>query len=319
ASGFPVALVVSRLKGEERGTRFRIQILVPLGGLLTQPGSDPSQREIRLELGGQVVPLRNSTKKAATQEERDLWADVWATRKTWGFGRRATLQIPPNEGARPSRKGALYTREFLAPPGRYRVVVVVSDLYSHAAAASVADIESAPPAAPLGAVELGFEGKDVVSIPAEAPKDEAESEERWNGKELRPSAPSISPALLLASRPGVGPGRSLWALYEICEEKAQAAGHSGRSRARPVFEGWQIDRRIDCAGRSRELSGRAPSPPVNGAPCALVTEEVPAGDLPQGSCRLTVVLRRGDEVDEAQGLEFLVLSSSSSPTSASEP
>jgi VWFA-related protein len=318
AKGFPVGLEVTRLKREERGVRFRMQILVPLDGLVALPGADPAHRNVLLEVGGLVLPLTKTADVSGLMEDIDVWTDVSVSRESLKFARRATLQIPSARpaGAPRGRKAGLYTREFLAPPGRYRLVIVASDLNGHAVSAAVTEFESTSPAAPL-AVTLGFEGHDLVPLPAEDPGSAEKKEKAWNGKELENAAPEIPAAMLLATRPGIGSERTLWALYEVCRP---GAGGAAANQAPPVSGSrvWKLDRMLDCMGKSLELPALPLTPPAGEAPCIVVPEKMPSSELPQGSCRLSVVLNQDGKVEPAKELEFTVLPPSLPSTPAAK-
>ena len=260
-------------------------------------------------MGGEIIPLTKTAAISGLMEDADVWADVAVTRKSLGFARQATLKIP---AARPAgsprgRKAGLYTREFLAPPGRYRLVTVASDLHSHAVAAAVTEFESASPAAPLAGATLGFEGHDLIPLPAENTKKEGKKEKVWDGKELEDATPEIGAGLLLAARPGIGTERSLWAIYEVCRRDAQATAASKRVATASTPTAWRLDRMLDCMGKSLELPALPLTPPPGEAPCIVVHEKVPSSELPQGSCRLSVILSQDGSVEPAKELEFTVL------------
>ncbi len=308
AKGFPLGMEVTRLKHEEHGARFRVQILIPLDGLTALPGNDPAHREVRMEVGGLVVPLIKTADVSGQMEDADVWSDVAVSRKSLKFSRQATLQVPsPRAGATPRRKAGLYTREFLAPPGRYRLVFVANDMNGHTVSAAVAEFESASPASPLAGATLGFEGTDLVPLPAEVVSDKTGKEKAWNGKNLEDAIPEIGAGLLLAARPGIGTERSLWAVYEVCRRDVQAIAPSKRVAGTSSSTAWRLDRMLDCMGKSLELPALPLSPPSGEAPCIVVHEKVPSSELPQGSCRLSVVLSQDGRLEPTRELEFTVL------------
>ncbi len=320
AKGFPLGMEVTRLKHEEHGARFRVQILIPLDGLTALPGNDPAHREVRLELGGLVVPLIKTADVSGQMEDADVWSDVAVSRKSLKFSRQATLQVPsPRAGATPRRKAGLYTREFLAPPGRYRLVFVANDMNGHTVSAAVAEFESASPASPLAGATLGFEGTDLVPLPAEVVSDKTGKEKAWNGKNLEDAIPEIGAGLLLAARPGIGTERSLWAVYEVCRRDVQAIAPSKRVAGTSSSTAWRLDRMLDCMGKSLELPALPLSPPSGEAPCIVVHEKVPSSELPQGSCRLSVVLSQDGRLEPTRELEFTVLPPRPDPAPTSSP
>ena len=297
AKGFPVGLEVTRLKREEHGARFRVQALVPLEGLTALPGADPAHREVRIEVGGLVVPLMKTARVSGVMEDSDVWADVAVSRKSLKFSRQATLRVPvARPGGPRGHKAGLYTREFLAPPGLYRLVFVASDLNGHSVSAAVSEFESAPPASMLGAAMLGFEGQDLIPLPAEELKAEGKKEKPWNGKDLEDAAPEIGAGMLLASRPGIGTERSLWAVYEVCRPDAPDAAAAKHGVSASSSGTWRLDRMLDCLGKSLELPDLSVTPPAGGAPCVVVPEKVAASELPQGLCRLSVILSQDGRV-----------------------
>ena len=308
AKGFPLGMEVTRLNHEERGTRFRVQTLIPLDGLTALPGADPAHREVRLEVGWLVVPLTKTADVSGLMEDAEVWSDVDISRKSLKFARAATLQMPTARPGTPrGRKAGLYTREFLAPPGRYRLVLVANDTNGHTVTAAVAEFESASPATSLAGATLGFEGHDVIPLAAEDAKKDGGKEKVWNGKELEDATPEIGAGLLLAVRPGIGAERSLWAVYEVCRpggEQSRAAKHGGSAAG---SQGWRLDRMLDCMGQSLELPALAVTPPAGAAPCAVVPEKIPSSGLPEGACRLSVVLSQDGHVAPARELEFTVL------------
>ena len=320
AKGFPVGVEVTRLKREELGARFRVQVLVPLEGLTALPGPDPAHREVRLEVGGLIVPLIRTARTSEPMEDHDVWTDVDVSRKSLKFSRQATLRVPVARptGAR-GRKAGLYTREFLAPPGLYRLVFVASDLNGHTVAAAVSEFESAPPASMLGAAMLGFEGQDLIPLPAEEPKVEGKKQKPWNGKDLEDAAPEIGTGMLLASRPGIGTERSLWAVYEVCRPDSPGAAASKRGVSASSSGTWRLDRMLDCLGKSLELPELSVTPPADGGPCVVVSERVSSSDLPPGSCRLSVVLSHDGRAEQPRDLEFRILPPPSESTPAKAP
>ena len=328
ARGFPLGMGVNQLKREARGARFRVQILVPVEGLVSFPGPDPGHREVQLEIGGQIVPLNSTAAISSMLEDADIWADVQISRKTLGFGRRATLRIPPlpAAGTMRGRRAAFYTREFLAPPGRYRLVVVATDLNAHTVAAAVTDFDSSAPLAPLAGVSLAFEGRDLISLPSEdLARESKESKnskegkkEKWNGKNLESATPEIPSTLCLAASPGIGADRTLWAVYEVCRPGSGDSSPAKHASA-TGSQDWKLDRILDCVGKRLELPALALTPPAGETPCIMVPEKVPASDLPRGSCRLSVVLTQNGTVHPPKDLYFTVFPGSSVPAPAKIP
>ena len=319
AKGFPVGLEVTRLKREEHGARFRVQVLVPLEGLTALPGPDPAHREVRLEVGGLIVPLIRTAQDPEPMDDSDVWADVDVSRKSLKFSRQATLRVPvARPGGPRGRKAGLYTREFLAPPGVYRLVFVASDLNGGTVSAAVTEFESAPPTSPLPGAMLGFEGQDLIPLPAEELKVEGNKEKAWNGKDLEDAAPEIAAGMLLASRPGIGTERSLWAVYEVCRPDSPSA-RAKRGVSAASTGAWRLDRMLDCLGKSLELPELPVTPPAGAAPCVVVPERIPSSDLPQGSCRLSVILSQDGRVEQPRELEFTILSPPPERESAKSP
>ncbi|HEU5181891.1 MAG TPA: hypothetical protein VFW45_13970 [Candidatus Polarisedimenticolia bacterium] len=318
AKGFPVGMEVKLLNHEEHGARFRVQILMPLEGLTALPGSDPAHREVRVEVGGIVVPLSKTADVSGLMEDADVWSDVAVSRKSLKFSRQATLQIPSAPPGTPrGRKAGLYTREFLAPPGRYRLVFVANDLNGHTVTAAVAEFESGAPVSPLAGAMLGFEGHDLIPLPAEDPS--AKKETAWSGKELEDASPEIDAGLLLAARPGIGTERSLWAVYEVCRRDAQATAASKRVARTSTSSSWRLDRMLDCMGKSLELPALPLTPPAGEAPCIVLHEKVPSSELPQGTCRLSVILSQDGKVEPTRELEFTVLPARPEPAPTTSP
>jgi hypothetical protein len=188
----------------------------------------------------------------------------------------------------------------------------------HTVSAAVAEFESASPATPLAGARLGFEGHDLVPLPAEDAKKEGKKGKVWDGKELEEATPEIGADLLLAARPGIGADRTLWAVYEVCRPGSGDSSPAKHALA-TGSQDWKLDRMLDCMGKSLELPSLALTPPAGETPCIVVPEKVPASELPPGSCRLSVVLSQDGSVEPAKELEFTVLPRPSEPAPAKAP
>jgi hypothetical protein len=312
ARAFPVSVRALRLFDHPGGTRFRVEVSVPLEALLARPSPSTGGGVVTLLIAGQVVPLRARTSKTASRD-RDPWAEVDPKKKTWAFDRRAEIRLPAIRGGSRSPSRAVYANEFDAPPGEYRIVAVAEDGLTRSVSTGLADLNARTSTAILGEPLVGFLDTGVLIIDSSAPKGSEGGTAGSHSKAIAAAGPSIPSKLSVASQGDPVSPESLTLLYPVClpsgrPEKAGDADPAGTG-ALP----WKIQRELTCGEASVQLPPLALPEIPGGEGCSLVIDPLPPELLHPGPCRMEVTLEGPGAPQEVRVAQFQVHSSAPLP------
>jgi VWFA-related protein len=304
ARAFPVSVRARRLFDHPGGTRFRIEVSVPLEGLLAGPSPSAAGGVVSLKIGGQVVPLRAHAARGASAQQ-DPWSDVDPKKKTFGFDRHAEIRLPTPRGSPRSPTRAIYVNEFDAPPGEYRVVAVAEDGLTRSVSTALADLTARTSPAVLGDPLIGFLDLGALLIGSGAPK----TSEEWAGGNLEsisPAKASIPAKLSVAGQGEPVLQDSVTLLYPVCP----TPGHVAKSRdAGGGGEGalpWKIRRDLTCGEASAQLPPLTLPEILHGTGCILVADPLPPERLHPGPCRMEVTLEGPGAPQEIRIAQFQV-------------
>jgi hypothetical protein len=305
ARAFPVAVSARRLFDHPGGTRFRIEVSVPLEGLLIRPSPSTGGSVLTLLIGGQVVPLRPRASQPASRD-RDPWSDVDPKKKTWGFDRRAEIRLPAPRGSPHSPSRAVYVNEFDAPPGEYRVVAVAQDGLTRSVSTGLTDLTARASAEVLGEPLVGFLDSGVLFIGSAAPKESKEGTGELKSKSITPATTSIPSKLSVASQGEPVFQDSITLLYPVCPP----AEHPGKSRdsggGAVGTLPWKLQRELTCGEASVQLPPLALPEIPGGEGCSLVVDPVPPELLHAGPCRMEVSLEGPGAPQEVRVAQFQI-------------
>jgi len=302
ATAFPLSVEVVPLFDHSDGTRERIQVKVPLQGLLSLPvlqGENELSR-IHVQVGGSVVALREPDGPEPGAQEISS-ANVKEV-DPLEFSRQVMVTFSP-DGA----DGAYLAlaEELDAPPGRYRIVLVVQDRLAREVAAAVTEFQVAVTGQALGEVRLLVEDPQAVSV---------EAEDRRPARHHRPdrlahAAPSLPDGVEVRNAVTLDPSRPGSLIYGMCDARSPAG--DGDEAQKP-FRGWKLDRSLECEGEGEPISLEGGRLPAVGweEQCILVMNPIPAGSLPSGWCNFEVTLERPGVATEVQSIALEVAAAS---------
>ena len=302
AHGFPISVTATELSRHGDGSRVRVEASLPLKGLLALPApvSAPSKRQVSVDIGGQVVPLRARDTLDRGSPRHRVWADVEVDRQPFVFGRRAMLTVPTSALGGDARVRVVRTEDFDAPPGLYRVVVVAYDQHAGAAAAALTDFEVSGTPRPLGEIGAAAEDPEAIVIQGEGTQQKEHPHVHRRSKgELAAAPPLLPPRALVIKNQTIGPGRPVHFFYTLCD---------GRGSSGTIFERWRLNRTISCgsAGVPWSLAPGPIPPPNQGDRCAFLVDTVAADSFDPGACHFEVVLERPGGIRDLRALEIRV-------------
>jgi hypothetical protein len=107
-------------------------------------------------------------------------------------------------------------------------------------------------------------------------------------------------------------------IYGLCDTRLPVGK---TEEAWKPFQGWQLNRSLECDGGGEPISlegGRLPAAGWEDR-CILVVNPIPAGSLPPGSCNFEVTLERPGIATEVQGLALEVAATSTSAVAGTQP
>jgi hypothetical protein len=309
---FPITLTAFELFRHDGGARIRLQVGTSLGNLLglPAPAGRPGALQVRVQIGGRVVPLRSAGKSPGSRRPGagGLWAEVATDRDSYGFGRRATLTVPPGTTAGgPPEKSIVAVEEFDAPPGRYRIVAVIQDQLARTIAAATTDLQVSSVEGRLGPLVLVVADPQRVVIEGSPGSDGDGAPASWSGKELAGAVSILPPKFLVAERTTIEAGRAAHFVYSLCGDETSGRKRRRRTATSPLA-GWSIERRIAC-GESQELTPlpvKALPTPEAGKRCVALIDSIAPGDLSPGRCRFEVNILVPGEPGVRRELEFTV-------------
>lgn len=341
AGAFPIAVRAKELFRQAGGARLQVEVGTSLGAMLglPVPGRRQGARQVRLEIGARVVPLRPLEESAGTASpRRGAWADAATDLSSAGFGRQAVLTLPPGSTSNRGFDRVVAAGEFDVPPGRYRIVAVIQDQLARTVSATTIDapVESDDPPR-LGPVGLASGDSHAIVLqdrPAEsddrkgAPDDRSGSHASdrdasissapdWDGKEVKFASPLLPPGALLTGVSVIEAGNPAHLFYAICPDAARRGDRSRRSADSPAGE-WTIERLLTCGSEQTtfRLPPRSLPEEVGQHRCVTMLDSIAADDLPEGRCRFEVRLTTPDRGAESSVREFSVVPSTGHGTTA---
>jgi VWFA-related protein len=321
ARTFPIGVRATKLFRQDGGARLQVEVGTPLGALLglPMPGGVRGSRQVRVQIGARVVPLRPLEDGDRPPSPRGgVWADVATDRPSSGFGRQAVLTLPPNPTPDRSYDRVVATEEFDAPSGRYRIVAVIQDQLARTVSAAIADLEVGSDAPRLGIIGLASGDTHAVLAqdePADPAVGDGSSREAagWNGKELTTAMPLLPPGALLNEVSVVQAGGAAHLFYSVCVDwnprgrnRSRSSGRSSRDMPSPEQD---LVRSLTCGPEDTPI----PLPPRSlpqggrGTRCVPMIESIPAADLHPGRCRFEVRLTSPGGEQEMAVREFTVV------------
>lgn len=309
ARAFPIEVRAATLFPQDAGARLQVEVGTPLGSLLglPLPGGTAGTRQVRVEIGARIVPLRPLA-EGTSPGRRAFWADVATERPSAGFGRQATLTLPPDPRSDHGTHRVVATGEFDAPPGRYRLVVVIQDQLARAIAAAVTDIEVGANAPRIGTIALASADRDSVLVPEAPAGDPDRTAGNWDGKELAAAAPILPPGALLKETPIVEAGEAVHLIYSVCHQPPGEEGQPRHDGASPAG-GRALERILTCnpGDRSVRLPPRSLPAGQRGPRCVPLLDTIPAAALQPGRCRFDLLLSTPGGEQEHAAREFTVI------------
>jgi len=319
ARAFPIAVRATTLFRQDGGARLQIEVGTPLGELLglPLPGGRRGARQLRVEIGARIVPLRPLEDDAVTvSSRRGVWADVATDRPSSGFGRQAVLTLPPLSDPDHTADRMVSTGEFDAPPGRYRIVAVVQDQQARTIAAATTEFEVGVDTPRLGPIGLASSDAHAVRL-SEPPAGTADREASvrdaadwgtsdresasWNGEELAAARPLLPSGALMSETSVVEAGSAVHFIYSVCMEPT-GNGRPSRHPGPSYSNGWDVERILTCGpgNRAVRLPPRSWPSDRRGPSCVPLIDSIPADALEPGRCRFDVLLSTpGGELESA--------------------
>ncbi len=320
ADDFPIAVRATELFRRDGGARLQVEVATPLGALLglPLPGGRRGSRQVRVQIGARVVPLRPIEDGAGpTTSRRGVWADVATDRQSFGFGRQAVLTLPPLPTPDRTHDRVVATEEFDAPPGRYRIVAIVQDQLARTISAATTDIEVRANAPRLG--RIGLTGGDTRAIIVQEQTKNADGTEGdasdWKGKELAAASPLLPRGVLLSETSVVEAGSAAHLFYSVCVDWSRSGRRPSRRSKRssrtpqPPSPEWDLERTLTCGPENEAIPLLPLTLPQEkrGLQCVPMIDSIPAARLSPGTCRFEVRLGTPDGDPERAILEFIVV------------
>ncbi len=289
ATDLPLEVSASLFLSHQHGGRVLLQIRVPLDVLLPLPaGKRGESSQVLVQMGGIVLPLRDGA-ASYPEETTNVMADAATNKASWNFQRQALLKLPhPADEPAESGHEVVLVREVDAPPGRYRVVVVVQDRLARLAGAGATDFEIPASAGSLGELHLAaldarfhFLGRTSSS--------KRKRDGRASKGRLGP-APATFPVDTLIVEDVNGTAYPQ-VVYGVC------GGWSGSSPP----AGVELQRVLTCGGQEVALESPLVGKAERAAGCSLLVETLP---VEPGDCRFEVRLLRSGSPTEVRSLDL---------------
>jgi VWFA-related protein len=308
ARTFPVSVSAHRIYDHPTGSRFRIEVSIPLEALLASPGPPQEGRRMSLLLGGRVVPLAGATTTVAAGFSRatSAWINVDPRKPSWGFDRRAEIRVPPSAARRPVSR-AVYRNEIDVPPGDYRIVSVVEDGLTRTISTALTDFTATASTSLLGQPVLGVEDPTVLLVQAAAPEAASPRHEKGMLKEIV----SIDPSVPFSQNvPGEGdsiPWKSLVSYTPICAPPIPSGKKAPASERPQDTSAWRVLRKLACSSASASLPPLpVPAPSSATSGCLMMVQPLAGDSLRPGRCTLQVLLERPGFPTTETTLQFSV-------------
>jgi hypothetical protein len=276
----------------EHGGRVLLQIRVPLDALLPLPaGKRGESSQVLVQMGGIVLPLRDGA-SSYPQETTNVMADVATNKTPWNFQRQALLKLPhPANEPVASGHEVVLVREVDAPPGRYRVIVVVQDRLARLVGAGATDFEIPASTGSLGELHLA-----VLDARFHFLGQPSSGKGKRGGRASKGalgSAPATFPVDTLIVE-DVNESAYPQVVYGVC------GGWSGSSPP----AGVELQRLLTCGGQQVPLESPLIGKADRAAGCSLLVETLPAEPIRSGDCRFEVRLLRSGSPAEVRALDL---------------
>ena len=292
ARDLPLEVSASPFLSHKHGGRVLLQIRVPLDALLPLPaGKRGESSQVLVQVGGIVLPLRDGA-SSYPEETTNVMADVATNKASWNFQRQALLKLPhpADQPAKPGHEVVL-VREVDAPPGRYRVVVVVQDRLARLVGAGATDFEIPTSAGSLG--ELHLATLDARFHFLGQPSSSKRKRDGRRGKGGLGSAPATFPVDTLIVE-DVNGSAYPQVVYGVC----------GGWRGSSPPAGVELQRVLTCGGREVALESPLFGKADRTEGCSLLVETLPAEPIQSGDCRFEVRLLRSGSLTEVRALDL---------------
>jgi len=302
AHGFPLSAAARRLYDCAQGTRFRIEISVPLEGIFLRP-NPPSGSVATLRFGGQILSLRAGTSHAPASRANP-WFDVDSQRPGWSFNRSADIRLPPAKRGGRDVIRVLYTTEMDVPAGDYRMVAVAEDPVTRSVSAALVDLTARNSTEVLGEPLVALRDPRTVFVDGSSAGSASAASTASNKDDIKGARSLVPAKLSLSDEPAFtgGPGELL---YPVCLP-APVEPDSQTGASRPPAAGWRLLSRVVCGETSRTL----PPLPLEGldgkAGCSLVARDVPQEIWVPGPCRVETSMEGEGAPQEIRLLEVTV-------------
>jgi len=285
------------------GGRTRLEVRVPLAGLVALPGASPESREAKVQLGLTLVPLR-PLEPGETRRAGSPWTEAAGDRLPWSTARQSALTLPAGWSATTDPREIVLTQEVDAPPGDYRLLAVAQDRVANAVGSALADLTIPAAAVPLGPIYLASD--DAHALPAVRTAEEDEAEPNARRKNIRAAEPSLPGRTRLLDGAVLVAGSRTSALVGLCDPRPRT--RRARDEAAPAdLQGWTVRRALSCRGAAVPLaSGEARLPAADADGCALLVDPLPSDSLVPGPCVYEVTLERPEEAPLSRRLEFRI-------------
>jgi len=311
SDAFPVTVTAAPLVQRGDGARVRIQVTVALASLLDLPAGEPGTeaRQVRVQIGGTVVPLRPREPGVEELPAGWVWENVAEERSPWSFADGAVLMLPAEDAAEAEAPGrVVLAREIDVPPGDYRLVTAVQDRLAGEISARVTDFRVEESAPALGEIHLAVEDPRGVFLDGVEEGDESEPSGGPKKKKIVPAVRPLLAEVLMPQTAGLAPHRTVRLFYPLCTPESGARSEEPPEADLDPFAGWELTRTLTC--RDGALPVELVGSPVRltgaGSGCVLMVDSIPGGALPPGRCRFEVGLTLPDGASAVRALEFQV-------------
>jgi len=259
---------------------------------------DEELRQMRVQAGGSVMTL---TQPDRTLGEEEIGADVEQNTKFLEFSRQSVLTFPVSDATGAESRHLTFAEELDAPPGTYRLVLVVQDRLARTVAAAVTEFQVSEQGQALGAVLVMQKDPLAMAMLQEDPRPVR------HGKPNRLAAAALSLPDGTRVQSTASWDRSLAGslLYGLCDTHLPVGK---TEEAWEPFQGWQLKRSLECAGGGEPVSlegGRLPAAGWEDQ-CILVVNPILSNSLPPGTCNFEVTLERPGVATKIQSLAFEV-------------
>jgi len=286
-------------------------VTVALPRLLSLPAGEPGtdSRQVRLQIGSTVVPLRPRDPDAEEFPDDWIWERAAEERSPWSFADGAVLMLPARRATEMEAPGSVVlAREIDVPPGDYRVVAAVQDRLAGDISARVTDFRIDESAPALGEIHLAVGDARGVYLDGVEEDDESEPSGGPRKKRIVPAPRPLLTKVTMPQIAGLSSRRTARLLYPLCSPESGARSRDRSEVDLDPFAGWKLTRELVCRDGALpvELAGSPVRLTGAGGGCVLMVDSIPGGTLPPGRCRFEVGLTLPDGASAVRVLEFQV-------------